>query len=185
MGRKKKEEQIKIETTTPTVVYHGGATIKIIKNGRVVKQTKKHNEGGTPLFRFLADCMAGNFYPNNRPTCIRVGNFDGTNFTDYSLSYVVSSTSSVSRTTVNISFTIPGGLINVALISNDKPINCLRVYSVSNVNNEDSYSAQIVLSGEQGTDEAPITSFNTDESLLIVWSMNIDNIATQSNNQGE
>lgn len=196
MGRKKKEEQIKVETTTPTVVYRGGATVKVVRNGKVVRQINKHNVGGTPLFSFLADCMAGNFYPNNRPTCIVVGYKDTdaqeNQWNPYSLAYIVASSSSVSAdgTTVNISFTVPGGLINTSFIQNDTPLNCLRIYSVSNAGagkwtNQGDYSAEIILNGSAGTDTAPITSLTTDDSLLIVWSMNVSNVAIESSNQGE
>ena len=182
MGRKKKIENNEIEIKTKpesTITYSGGATIKIIKNGKVRRTIQQHNAGSNYLFEFICNCIAGNFYENRRPQILRVGNLNSDTYTDYSLAYVIASTSRAylksNEEVVDVSFNFPGTLINVSAVDDSKPLNCLRIYSKSNNNNVENWSAQIVLTGDD-----VIESLTKDESLLVIWEMKITN--TQGGN---
>ena len=70
MGRKKKTKQIKeVKVSTPTTIkYKGNVNIKLIKKGKTIKEINNHNDGTNQLFKFILDCLAGDYYPVNRPT---------------------------------------------------------------------------------------------------------------------
>lgn len=70
MGRKKKTKEIKeVKVSIPTTIkYQGNVNIKLIKRGKVIKEINNHNDGTSQLFKFILDCLAGNYYPINRPT---------------------------------------------------------------------------------------------------------------------
>lgn len=48
-------------TTIKTLGYTGIVTLSQYTNGKNFVISKVHNQGGTALFDFLADCLAGNF----------------------------------------------------------------------------------------------------------------------------
>lgn len=66
MARKKKQKQVIVNESTP-IKYEGTVTIKKIKNGKVTSTTKTHNSGYTSLFKFLLNCLCGNFDKNEAP----------------------------------------------------------------------------------------------------------------------
>ena len=184
MGRKKKTNEIEIKPKTESIIsYSGGATIKIMKNGKVRRTIQQHNEGSNYLFSFLTQCLAGNFYKVNRPQLVRVGNYSSETFTEYSLSYVRVSTSRAytkdGNEVVDFSFNFPGTLINIPTDADSTTgLNCLRIYSDTNATDISKYSAQIILTGDD-----IITSLTKEESLLIIWEMQIESINTQGGNE--
>ena len=67
MGRKKKKQEI-IKAKTPFAIeYKGDVSIDVIRKGKVIKSFKNHNDGTSNLFKFILDCLAGNYYEVNRP----------------------------------------------------------------------------------------------------------------------
>ena len=184
MGRKKKQvetQPVEVKVTKNAAVsYAGGATIKIVKNGKVRRTIQQHNEGTLELFKFITNCLAGNYQDTNRPMILRVGYLNpiNTEYTDYSLAYVIASSSRAyikedTHAVIDISFNVPGSLINVGNISTSTPLNCLRIYSDTNKSNGSKYSAQIRLTQTDDEDNEAITSLSKDESLLIVWEMEV------------
>ena len=185
MGRKKKQvetQPVEVKVTKNAAVsYAGGATIKIVKNGKVRRTIQQHNEGTLELFKFITNCLAGNYQDDNRPIILRVGYLNPSNpdeSTDYSLAYVISSNSRAyvkedTHAVIDISFNVPGSLINIGNISTSTPLNCLRIYSDTNKSNWGKYSAQIKLTQTDDEDNEAITSLSKDESLLIVWEMEV------------
>ena len=72
---KKKTEEIKeknpekeLEATpkNDSIKYKGTIGVSILKNGKVIKTNKFHNNGRYPLFQFLCECLRGN-YKNAEP----------------------------------------------------------------------------------------------------------------------
>ena len=58
MARKKKaKEPVKAEEIQ--VSYTGNVTVQTVRNNKVIKTIKQHNEGGFDLFLFLANCLKG------------------------------------------------------------------------------------------------------------------------------
>lgn len=49
------------------VAYEGHVTAKVMHGGKVVRTIRSKNAGGVPLMRFLAECLAGNYVPTDRP----------------------------------------------------------------------------------------------------------------------
>lgn len=75
MGRKKKQKQITIKEETP-IKYEGTVIIKKIKNGKVMSTHKTHNQGHDSLFKFLMNCLVGDFDSEEIPSWavpVRVG----------------------------------------------------------------------------------------------------------------
>lgn len=67
MGRKKKKKEI-IKAKTPFAIeYRGDVSVDVIRKGKVIRSFKNHNDGTNNLFRFILDCLAGNYYEVNRP----------------------------------------------------------------------------------------------------------------------
>lgn len=81
MGRKKKQIIVKEETP---IKYEGTVTIKKIKNGKVTAVHKIHNKGHDSLFKFLMNCLAGNFDSGEIPSWAVPVNIDAfTGVTSY------------------------------------------------------------------------------------------------------
>lgn len=98
MARKKK--QVKVTNNTP-LKYEGTVTIKKIKNGKVTSVVKKHNQGYLRLFKFLLNCLCGDYNGDEVPSwAVPVVNDNG------SLRYVgtcenISSKALVTKSTEN------------------------------------------------------------------------------------
>lgn len=54
----------------PEFTYEGRVKVSIAKGKRIIKSYEYKNAGGPRLFNFLANCAAGNFFDNDRPTRI-------------------------------------------------------------------------------------------------------------------
>lgn len=54
----------------PELAYEGRVKVSIAKGKRIIKSYEYKNAGGPRLFNFLANCAAGNFFDNDRPTRI-------------------------------------------------------------------------------------------------------------------
>lgn len=79
MGRKKKAT-IKIEPKKETSLkYEGNVTISLLKKGKVIKRIENHNNGNNNLFKFILNCLAGEYYDSDRPKWIIPYYTDGEN----------------------------------------------------------------------------------------------------------
>ncbi len=70
MGRKKKSAQTTVDNTQ-SIGYSGKISISIVNGKRVISKQNYHNEGRLELFRFLANCLAGNLVEGLRPIQIK------------------------------------------------------------------------------------------------------------------
>lgn len=57
-------------TCYPELAYEGRVKVSIAKGKRIIKSYEYKNSGGPGLLHFLANCAAGNFFDNDRPTRI-------------------------------------------------------------------------------------------------------------------
>ena len=70
MGRKKKK-QVEIKPKSETVLeYTGSVTVSLLRKGKVVKKFQNHNDGTNNLFKFILNCLAGEYYDVDRPKWI-------------------------------------------------------------------------------------------------------------------
>lgn len=67
--RKSKTRKVKVRSNT-TLQYTGDVSIKVLRKGKVVRSIRNHNDGNAPLFKFILDCLAGEYHEENRPTWI-------------------------------------------------------------------------------------------------------------------
>lgn len=81
MGRKKK---IKANITTNSIVsgtqlleYQGNVNFSIARGNKIISTKKYHNAGMPNLFKFLANCIAGNNNSQLRPTQIKLFKYPG------------------------------------------------------------------------------------------------------------
>lgn len=55
-----------------TLNYSGIVTLSRIDGAKKIKIAQVHNEGHNPLFKFLADCLVGDFHNIERPAKIKL-----------------------------------------------------------------------------------------------------------------
>ena len=63
---KKENTEVVKKQDTISVGYSGKVTVTVVDDRKVVSRKVGHNAGGQPLFRFLAQCLCGN-YENTKP----------------------------------------------------------------------------------------------------------------------
>lgn len=67
MARKKK---VVVAKESQPIIYSGNVIIKKIRNGKVISVKESHNSGYNSLFKFLLNCLAGNYIEASRPQVI-------------------------------------------------------------------------------------------------------------------
>lgn len=67
MPKKKKKENIKT-----TISYQGTVKIQSVKGGKVYKEKTVHNSGTADLFRYIANCVIGNYNQSLMPRYVHV-----------------------------------------------------------------------------------------------------------------
>lgn len=77
MAEEKKTVEIKPKSGMQ-LQYQGDVTVKVLKKGKVQKTITNHNDGTDNLFKFLLDCLAGNFIESSRPKWVIPFYIDGT-----------------------------------------------------------------------------------------------------------
>ena len=71
MGRKKKKKQVEIKPKEETILnYTGSVSIALLRKGKIVKKIQNHNDGNNNLFKFILNCLAGEYYDIDRPKWI-------------------------------------------------------------------------------------------------------------------
>lgn len=68
MARKKKKEQ----STRQTIAYQGKVKIQSVKGNKVYKENVYHNAGTADLFRYIANCIIGNYNQSVMPRYVRL-----------------------------------------------------------------------------------------------------------------
>ena len=191
MGRKKKKKEI-IKTKTPFAIeYRGDVSIDVIRKGKVIKSFKNHNDGTSNLFKFILDCLAGNYYEVNRPFWIvpYYTDTDGEDKYSISIPVPINNNASVSYDNSTQQYILTYKcLINSSLLQSNTQIDGLLFYSTHvkksiTINAGDpvvaatggnSYSMKMSF----GFDKADNNKFQ-DQDLLVTWQLRII-AATQS-----
>ena len=193
MGRKKKEKKKEIiQTKTPFAIeYRGDVSIDVIRKGKIIKSFKNHNDGTSNLFKFILDCLAGNYYEVNRPFWIVPYYTDKDGEDKYSISIPVpiNNNASVSYDNSTQQYILTYKcLINSSLLQSNTQIDGLLFYSthvkssitinagdpVVAATGSNAYSMKMSF----GFDEADNNKFQ-DQDLLVTWQLRII-AATQS-----
>ena len=178
MAEKKK---VVVAKETQPIIYSGNVTVKKIRKGKVISVKQSHNSGYNSLFKFLLNCLAGNYIEASRPQVIMpcrltgnklcyVGNVP--NWLNQQPKVLVGPNDSlyVEYTfliTYNSEFS--KGIDHLVLYSeSDLP------ESIANGNEIDNnYSMLVNLSD---------TITSTGEDLLIIWQLQIQNPTTSQDN---
>ena len=195
MGRKKKKKEI-IKAKTPFAIeYKGDVSIDVIRKGKVIKSFKNHNDGTSNLFKFILDCLAGNYYEVNRPFWI-VPYFTDENKVDkYSISIPIpiNNNASVSYDNSRQQYILTYKcLINSSLLQTNTQIDGLLFYSthvkssiiinagseVVDATGDNAYSMKMSFGFKETDREQGMNKFQ-DQDLLITWQLRIAT-ATQS-----
>lgn len=192
MGRKKKEKKKEIiQAKTPfSIEYKGDVSIDVIRKGKVIKSFKNHNDGTSNLFKFILDCLAGNYYEVNRPFWI-VPYYTDNGQDKYSISIPVPINNNVSvsydNSTQQYILTYKC-LINSSLLQSDTQIDGLLFYSTHVKNSITTIAGHPVVDPTSdnaycmkmsfGFDETDNNKFQ-DQDLLVTWQLRIT-AATQS-----
>ena len=212
MGRKKKtttetpisQEEIK-ETSTVmetkkspsagTIGYKGNINVKVQRGNKIISNKNYHNTGNQSLFRFLCECLAGNYYDDLRPVKIKL--FSGSNSEDISnpYSWITNGTEGTVDTpvatplaltytnvaaieditdnykyTVSYEFKIPYTYINTSVYK-------AAIYA-GNENDKTKWSAIFGFLNEDESGWDPIEITNADQqyyTLVLTWTMTISN----------
>ena len=61
----------KVSSTTGGIRYTGNITVSIQRGNKIISTKQYHNNGTALLFKFIANCLAGNYYYKARPCRIR------------------------------------------------------------------------------------------------------------------
>ena len=152
MGRKKKQKQIVANSTPTTIEYKGDVSISILRKGKIIKAFKNHNDGKPNLFRFILDCLAGNYYEVNRPFWI-VPYYTESNQDYYSIPKFIpiNNNTIVSYDTNEQLYILTYKcLINASLLGSNTKINGLLFYSTNVKNKIDGFSAGTIVKDSEG-----------------------------------
>lgn len=192
MGRKKKQikkvennienHQEKKINTNMELTYSGNVHIDFIKNGKRIRRLNSHNDGATPLFTFLLNCLASDFREVDRPKYVYVI-FKNQNGDDAVVSGVqlIANPSVSSNTTgtpiLSYKILVPASIFN----SDNNQICGLAFYSSTNLNrvsqgNEvEDYSMIMYLNSDK-------TNINVDQDidLLITWQVKIESAVQET-----
>lgn len=174
MGRKKKTKTVEVVESQP-ISYSGKVIIKKIKKGKVVSTQVSHNEGTTELFKFLLNCLAGNWLPDSRPSWITTAQRNDSTST---FTYVSDNITSISQPPVVYELQT-GPYIEYKFLLPFKPeysngFNCLVLYNNDNKPSsvvhgqdvEDGYSMRVMFDDQQAS---------SNEQILIIWQLEIRN----------
>ena len=182
MGRKKKTKEIKeVKVSIPTTIkYQGNVNIKLIKRGKVIKEINNHNDGTSQLFKFILDCLAGNYYPINRPTWIipyYLGKAGGEGkppiFYAISLFIPINDARVIQQDDDSYMLSYKCLITQTQLAGIQNSINGLLFYSTSNIGNgsttQGSQAQNYSMIMEFGE---PLSELNSD--ILITWQIKVD-----------
>ena len=191
MGRKKKKKEI-IKAKTPFAIeYKGDVSIDVIRKGKVIKSFKNHNDGTSNLFKFILDCLAGNYYEVNRPFWIVPYYTDTDGKDKYSISIPVPINNNVSVSYENSTqqyILTYKCLINSSLLQTNTTIDGLLFYSTHNKNSitgeyvNDLYSMKMSF-GFKETDREQGKNKFQDQDLLVTWQIRISSATQGDSNQ--
>lgn len=198
MGRKKKKQEI-IQAKTPFAIeYRGDVSIDVIRKGKVIKSFKNHNDGTNNLFRFILDCLAGNYYEVNRPFWIVPYCTDnGQDKYSISIPIPINNNASVSYDNSTQQYILTYKcLINSSLLQINTQIDGLLFYSthvknsitinagdpVVDPTSDNAYSMKMSFGFKEIDREQGKNTFQ-DQDLLITWQLRITAATQGDSNQ--
>lgn len=171
MGRKKKE--IKVEQNS-SIKYQGTVTVQKVRKGKVVKTEVMHNAGGSELFNFILQCLAGNYYADLRPVYVIAAKNDKLLGT---LPVKISYTTVYPKTNNNLNYIEYKFFLPFMQEYTGEGFNQLVLYSESKCPRENLTDAPIgndysmVVTAEEGHS----FTASQDEDLLVTWQLKLDN----------
>lgn len=68
----KTTEKTNVSSSVATIGYQGNLNIKVQRGNKIISNKTYHNTGSQLLFRFLCECLAGNYYEDLRPVKIKL-----------------------------------------------------------------------------------------------------------------
>jgi hypothetical protein len=142
--------------------YTGTVTIKVVKNGKIIKKNKGKNAGLSPLFSFLTNCLVGNFVPKLSPKFIQLYNSADELITlaeiPFSEVNVYEGSSSEESSIAAFKFLVP-----YASVTSGETI-----YRVNIKNDVEDMAELILPEGDQ-------ISLESGENVIVEWEMEISN----------
>lgn len=154
--------------------YKGQVTVKTVRDGKVIKTKTIHNAGTKLLFKFLANCIIGNYYDNERPLYVKLFNVSSGNVpaenNQSTIDYIIlndnnkSVASATNSWSAYLEFVVP----KYSFVSSAYNTICL--YSNKTKGHLDEYCAIITL-------DEPET-ISSDDNLIIGWELTIENVST-------
>lgn len=163
----------KIAVHGSNIAYTGKVTIKLYHGKKVYKTIKEYNTGKEALFTFLANCLMGNFFDNQRPIYLRAynavidksGQETGTidqrrEVTTIAVPVRRQSIAASSSTSV----TIKNEFLLSAATLTSTPANLLALFSFDNKNEPSAASAEVIL-------DTPISKDSGTSNIKVEWSL--------------
>jgi len=190
-GRKKKAIQ-KEETViqgTQAISYQGSINLSINNGKKVLVRKKYHNKGMPNLFRFLANCLAGNNSDNLRPVKIKLFYNKDTAATPNAFDWATASLTAVSpyilfdstpvikenkeaeSFEVTFHFRVP-----FSHISGDT-IHLIGLFKSDATDDKQDVSAYYLLSEDNSWTPIDLSGVSANYSLIIEWTLKISNKA--------
>lgn len=168
----KKEE--KITNKNMGINYSGEVKISVVKDGKEISSSTIHNTGCIDLFKFLTNCLIGDFRPVSTPQYLMIHHLASGDPTPLSLGdnllnyYIFKANQqqvnneSNNNSKARFRFLIPGS----SFVSTEDG----NVISLRNANNE--LLAYLKLTGNALIKPSQISS---DTNIIIVWDLKISN----------
>lgn len=194
-GRKKKvvQQEETVIQGTQSINYQGSISLSINNGKKVLMRKKYHNSGMPNLFRYLANCLAGNNSDNLRPVKIKLfyskdtdtppnafnwaNAWATTSLTAVSPYILFDSTPYIKHTTddesaeyvITFHFRVP-----FSYISGDT-IHLIGLFTSDATDDKQDVSAYYLLSENDEWSPIDLSSASTNYSLIIEWSLKISN----------
>lgn len=171
-------------TNKQQLTYNGNVVTYIeLPNKKRVKIAESHNTGGADLFHFFSECLAGNYSTaaELRPTKIKLL-YAETNTTTYedrsdfcAVDEGVKVSSDDNGYYATFHFKVPYALIKPVQEQTKNKVNHFGLYKTAETNN-DKYCALYNL----GTDTISLVDLGKNYSIIIEWTLQVTNQATQT-----
>lgn len=151
------------ESYNSPIMYKGQVTVRIMENGRMIREIRQHNEGKPALFKQLCLCLIGNFASNGMPIYFDVGTINA----DKTFKSKLSSPAVITSRYIGVDgkkyYAVFEGVVSGAYI-NDTDRNITEFAVKSNMASGKEILAQFSLSDEAIT-------LSSSQVLIIQWKM--------------
>lgn len=159
------------------VAYEGHVTAKVMHGSKVVRTIRSKNAGGVPLMRFLANCLAGNYVPTDRPNyaaALKEENGELAPFSPFPVPSSTATTHSGTATggvyaTASLSFVMSGLSLGNGTICGYALYDAANASSYNAGGSLGEYSALVSLP------EGDRITIGSGENLVITWDLTLAN----------